>query len=145
MVILTANLTDVTQAVTDLLLANQPTLGAKEILYGDIDRVPKTPTVTVESGAVESDWPPNPTFWTQHNFTVYVMCYFCKVVEQAQLKKEADAFAESVRDIIHLNKTLNGIVIHGNVTMFEPGIARRGGAKLRANRLTVRYISKTHI
>ena len=142
--VLTIDTTEVTQAVVDLLLAN-PQLGWKEVLYGDIDRVPKTPMITVESGPVESDWPPNPGFWTQHNFLIYVMCYFCKVVEQAQLKKEADSFAERVRDIIHLNKTLNGIVIHGNVTSFEPGIARRGGAKLRANRLTIKYVSKTRI
>jgi hypothetical protein len=144
MPVLTGNTTVVTQAVVDLLLAN-PQLGWKEVLYGDIDRIPKTPTICVESGAVELDWPPSPSFWTQHNFTVYAMCYFCKVVEQAQLKKEADAFAEAVRDVIHQNKTLNDIVIHGNVTLMEPGIARRGGAKLRTTRLTIRYISKLRI
>jgi hypothetical protein len=141
---LTLNVTDVTQAVVDLLVAN-PSLGAKEILYGDIDRVPKTPCITVESGQVESDWPPSPGFWTQHNINIFVMCYFCKVTEQAQLKKQADEFAEAVRDVIHSNKTLNDLVIHGNVVNFEPGIARRGGAKLRTNRLTIKYISKTRL
>ncbi len=144
MPILTGDTTVVTQAVVDLLLAN-PQLGWKEVLYGDIDRVPKTPTICVESGSIELDWLPSPSFWTEHTFTVYAMCYFCKIVEQAQLKKEADAFAEAVRDVIHENKTLNDIVIHGNVTLMEPGIARRGGAKLRATRLTIRYISKLHI
>lgn len=140
---LTDNLVLVTQAVVDLLEADQ-SLGLQKVWYGDQDRVPFTPCAAVESGGTESA-PPSPTYWTQHELTIYVMVYFAKITSQSELKKEADQYGEKVKDAIHRNKNLNGLVVHGNVTAVEPGIARRGGAKLRATRLTVRYISKTII
>jgi hypothetical protein len=143
MAVLTKNLTDITQAVVDLLEADQ-SLGLKKVWYGDQDRVPFTPCATVESGPMESQLTAT-GFFTTHEVTIYVMLYFAKITSQSELKKEADEWAEKVRDTIHKNKTLNGIVIHGNVTLIEPGIARRGGAKLRGTRMTVRYLSRTQI
>lgn len=140
---LTENITQVTQAVVDLLEADQ-SLGLKKVWYGDQDRIPFTPCAAVESGSVESTLTAT-GFWTTHEVTIYVMVYFAKITSQSELKKECDQYAEQVRDAIHRNKTLNGRVIHGNITTMEPGVARRGGAKLRATRLTLRYITKTLI
>lgn len=141
MAVLTRSITDVTQAVVDLLEADQ-SLGLNHVWYGDQDRIPVTPSATVESGSLESALA-GTGFWTSHEVTIYVMVYFAKITNQSELKKEGDEFAERVRDTVHQNKTLNGLVIHGNVTLMEPGVARRGGAKLRGTRLTIRYISKT--
>lgn len=140
---LTHNIVDITQAVVDLLEANQ-SLGLKKVWYGDQDRIPFTPCAAVESGGTESAVTAT-GFWTAHEVTIYVMVYFAKITSQSELKKEADQYAELVRNAIHTNKSLNGLVIHGNVMTMEPGIARRAGAKLRATRLTVRYLTKTHI
>lgn len=143
MAVLTSDITTVTQAVVDLLEADQ-SLGLKKVWYGDQDRIPFTPCATVESGSVESDLAAT-GYWTTHEITIYVMVYFAKITNQSELKKETDQHAEKVRDTLHKNKNLNSIVVHGNVTSMEPGIARRGGAKLRATRMTLRYITKTLI
>jgi len=143
MAVLTDNITQVTQAVVDLLEADQ-SLGLRQVWYGDQDRIPFTPCAAVESGGIESTIGAS-SYWTSHEVTVFVMVYFAKITSQSELKKECDQYAEQVRDTIHKNKSLNGLVIHGNITTMEPGVARRGGAKLRATRLTIRYITKTFI
>lgn len=142
-VALTDSITAITQAVVDLLEADQ-SLGLKKVWYGDQDRIPFTPCATVESGGMDSVLAAT-NYWTTHEVQVFVMVYFAKITNQSDLKRETDEFAEKVRDTVHRNKTLNGLVVHGNITRIDPGVARRGGAKLRATQLTIHYITKTII
>lgn len=140
---LTKDPSDVCQALVDLLKSNV-SLNLKEVYYGDQDRIPFTPCATVEASPTDIQ-NPQVNFYLEHRFNISIMVYFAQVVDQSQLKKDSDLFAEQVRDTIHQNKTLNGIIIHGNVTRMEPGVARRAGAKLRATRLTWEGLSKARI
>jgi hypothetical protein len=140
---LTKDPSEVCQAIIDLLKADV-SLNLKEVYYGDQDRIPFTPCTTVEAAPTDIQNPVS-NFYLEHRFNIAIMVYYAQIVDQSQLKKDSDLYAQQVRDAIHQNKTLNGIIIHGNVTRMEPGVARRSGAKLRAHRLTWEGLSKAMI
>lgn len=141
----------IVQAVGDLLQANQ-SLELKRVWVGDDPtRVPVWPSAAVLAGPTATGGG-SPTgsgmglnYYTNNNFTIYVLVFFAKVTQDEELQQAANKYAEQTRDALHENKTLNGLAYQGWVTLIEPGVARRQGAKFRANRLTVRYDSKTFI
>lgn len=146
----TANASEVARAVIDILRADL-SLGLKVVL-GDIpDRITEVPCAAVTTGPTtlgggeNAGWP-TLNYWTNHNFEIYVMVFHVRVdTTREDTRENADRFAEAVRDSLHQNKTLNGIVYQGWVTRIDPGTMGRGGGRFRAHRLTVRYDSKTLI
>jgi hypothetical protein len=148
---LTANASDVAQGVVDLLTADV-SLGLSHV-YEDIpDRITfPTPCAAVTTGATtlgggENAGYPTLNYWTNHGFEIFVMVFYARVdTTRDDVRKAADQYAEQVRDTIHKNKTLNGLVYQGWVTRIDPGTIGRGGGRFRAHRLTVRYDSKTII
>jgi hypothetical protein len=150
-VVATADASVVAQAVQDILEADL-SLGLKHV-YGDIpDRITfGTPCVAVTTGPTsigggDNAGYPTLNYWTNHSFEIYVVVFHARVdTTREDTRKEADKFAEKVRDSIHQNKTLNGLVYQGWVTRIDPGTIGRGGGRFRAHRLTVRYDSKTLI
>lgn len=147
----TADASVVAEAVKELLLANQD-LGLREVWLGDPNRVPVTPSAAVVTGntAIGGGSPAGAgmslNYYTNHEFTIYVMVFYAKITSNPEeLEQESNRYAEKVRNAIHSNKKLNGLVWQGWVRQIEPGVARRAGAKLRAHRLTIGYSSKTFI
>lgn len=147
----TANASVVARAVIDLLKADL-SLGLRDVL-GDVpDRISTgTPVAAVTTGPTTSGGGDNagyPTlnYWTNHTFEIYVVVFYARVdTTREDTREDADYFAEKVRDSLHQNKTLNGLVYQGWVTRIDPGVIGRGGGRFRAHRLTVRYDSKTLI
>jgi hypothetical protein len=146
----TADTDVIVDAVKALLEANQ-SIGLKRVWADDPSRVPVVPSAAVVAGTTTSG-EGSPTgagmslnYYTNHRFTIFVMLFYAHIVENEQLQQETNRFAVQVRNVIHSNKTLNGLAYQGWVTQIEPGTARRGGAKFRASRLTVRYDAKTFI
>jgi hypothetical protein len=147
----TANASAVADAVIDVLKGDL-SLGLTHV-YGDIpDRIQfGTPCAAVTTGPTTmggGDQAGYPTlnYWTNHQFEIIVMVFYARVDNSRdEGRKEADIFAEKVRDSLHKNKQLNGLVYQGWVTRIDPGTIGRGGGRFRAHRLTVRYDSKTLI
>lgn len=147
----TANASEVSQAVADILRGDL-SLGLSHV-YEDIpDRITfPTPCAAVTTGPTtmgggDNAGYPTLNYWTNHTFEIYVIVFHARVDNQREdTRKEADKYAEQVRDSIHKNKQLNGLVYQGWVTRIDPGTMGRGGGRFRAHRLTVRYDSKTLI
>ncbi len=133
-------------SIKELLEANAPSLGLKAVYYGDQDRIGITPCVTVEAGDVDLDIT-GTGMWMAVTINVGIMVYFAKIASDSKLKYESDIFAENIIDAIHqdANKTLGGLVINGFIRQIQPGVAIRGGARLRAHRLSWRGISRAHL
>jgi hypothetical protein len=133
------------------LLQSDNSIGLRDVWTEDPIRVPRTPSAAVLAGTITTGGG-SPTgtgmglsYYTNNQITIYVMVFFARIVENSVLSQEANRYASRVRDVIHTNKTLDGLVYQGWVTQIEPGVARRAGAKFRANRLTIVYSSKTFI
>jgi hypothetical protein len=147
----TSNASEVAQAVKDILEADL-SLGLSKV-FGDIpDRIAvETPCAAVTTGATTSGGGDNagyPTlnYSTYHNFEIYVVVFYARVdTTRDETRKAADRYAEQVRDSLHKNKDLNGLVYQGWVSRIEPGTIGRGGGRFRAHRLTCNYTSKTLI
>lgn len=148
---LTANASDVADAVVNILKADL-SLGLSHV-YEDVpDRITFTPpcaavtTGPTTIGGGENAGYPTLNYWTNHGFEIYVVVFYARVdTTRDDVRRASDQFAEKVRDTLHGNKTLNGLVYQGWVIRMDPGIMGRGGGRFRAHRLTVRYDSKTLI
>lgn len=143
---LTDKLSVVTQYIVDLLRENWYGVTAtdKDIYYGDEPKYPRYPSVAVEAGPHLS--PLTQTgLQMQHEFTIYILIIHAPITDQQTAKKDTDQRAEAVRDILHTDRRLGGLVIHGHVGEIEPGFVTRGGEKLVASRLTWTGISKSTI
>lgn len=136
---------EVATALQTLIQADV-TLGLDRVYYGEQDRIAITPAVSIDE---------QPTSYVRHQtgfrnqveFRIFVLLYFAKIVSEEEFKAEADALADDLIDVVMDDNTLasqNGgepLVIHGQVTRKEPGVAILGGERMRAVRLTWEALS----
>lgn len=147
----TDSLYSVTKAIENLLkqpahMATLEIADEKHITYGDQQKIPATPFLTVESGPkVRELTGIGGKGRTDNRFTVFILCYI-SAIRSVQLNREdADTFAEAVELILHSDVTLGGLVVHGYVTSIEPGYATRSGELMRVARITWQGLTKTLI
>lgn len=128
-------LVDVTQALVDKIEDHRVALGVEAVFYGDQNRVAVTPTIAVDPGSKSRvlNGAPRRTMTT---FEVFVMIYHARVQDTQVTRKEADALAEAIEDLIHQDRTLGGGLIHCMVDKVESGYSFRSGTMYRSSRLT---------
>lgn len=124
----------VAKSMLALLEARAPELGLEKVWYGDQQRVSEFPSAAVEPAPTEYS-----RYGTGHQYAIQfnlaIMVYYAQVVSEEELKEESDAFAMRVMRAVNSDRNLDGLIVHGNVTRVEPGLARRSGAKFRATRI----------
>jgi hypothetical protein len=130
----TKSIPEVTQHIVDLLTAQKDALGLIDVFYGDQDKVPKFPSVGVES------MPKRRTQLDTRKFRVDLSCgvYLYHGMLQAtyKTKKEADTLSELIENALHTDFTFGGLVVFGYVTRVEPGIALKSEIMVKTTRLT---------
>jgi hypothetical protein len=133
------------QALVDFLTADT-TLGAKEVYYGDQQKIPVTPCITVDPGPKENNLA-GTGLYVQVILNQAIMIYYARIGSESNLKKESDDFVERVEDTINSEpmNTLGGLIIHGHIRRIEPGVAVRGGQRYRASLLNWRGESRTYL
>lgn len=141
-----ADLTDkisvVSQAVHDLLEENKVGLGLADVWYGDQEKLPQTPAACVEAGTKTRDLNGSPRR-TQVIMEVFIIVYHERVSDSEENQKKSELLGEAVEDLLHQNEDLSGLVIHSMVISNEPGYVVRGGAQIKASRLTFQCTSQT--
>ncbi len=143
----TDTLTDVTQALVDLLKLKWKTIGLSlkaDIYYGDESRYPRYPAISVEPTTLDSV-PTSTQLRMTNEFTIYIFLYEGSLKNLQVKRKDRDLRAEAIRDQIHTDRTLGGIIAHGNIVTIEPGVAILGQDQLLSSRLTWQGISKTEL
>lgn len=132
---LTDNISIVARKIYSLLDENRVGLGFQDIWYGDQDKTPRTPCAAVESGPKtrELNGAPRRTMVTM---TIYVLVYHEKILDVQQNQLESEKLNEAVEALLHQDAALDGLVIDSMVTNVEPGYVNRGGAKVKASRIT---------
>jgi hypothetical protein len=138
---LTDSTYEVTRAVHQLFEENKVGLGLLDVYYGDQDKLPRTPCAAVESGSKnrQLNGAPRRTLVT---IDVYVIIYFGRVTDGQFNQAESEKMAEAAEALLHQNEDLNGLVIHSLVVTNEPGYVIRGGAQVKASRLTFQCTSQ---
>lgn len=137
---LTSSTRVLAQAVYDLVVANKVSLGLADIWYGDEDKTPRTPCVVIESGEKTRSLNAAPRR-VEVTFNIYVMIYHAKLGDTQVTREQVEQLAEDVEAVLHADATIGGLVIHSLVALNEPGYASRGGALMKASRLTLQAIS----
>lgn len=133
---MSTTLVTVTQALVDLLRDTWEDLqleGPDDVFYGDQDKLPHHPAITVEGTNVQRPLTGTGMITTE-TYTIYIMVYHSSIKVGAVTKKELDEYKDLVVTKIHSQKKVGG-VIHGHVTQEESGTADRAGTLMRAYRL----------
>lgn len=138
---LTDKISTIGQYLFDLLDANRVDLGLKGVWYGDQEKIPETPAVCVEMGPKNGELNGVP----RRRLVVidaYIILYHERIQDEQENQRQSELKAEQVEDLLHQDDTLGGLVIHSMVTTSEPGYVQRGGAKVKASRLTLQCTSQ---
>jgi hypothetical protein len=144
--VVTAKLSVVAQAIVDLIKANNVLLdvGLEDVYYGDVEKVPRSRTITVEPVERPRDLAGAP-MQVGNTFTVYIYVYVTGIESDHSLRKQCDELTEDIEDVLHSDKKLGGLLIQSWVTNFESGYAVRGGVLLKCDRITWVGTNKTMI
>lgn len=138
---LTAKVVDICDYLLNLLADNQASLGIEGLAYGDVERLPVTPYVCVEPED-KTRTLKNAQRMTNLNFTIFIIVYFGPVASVQANRRGADILAESIEDLVHSKKSLDGLVTHGMITNIASGYANRDRTLIRASRMTYEGISQ---
>jgi hypothetical protein len=110
-------------------------VGIQQVMYGDQDKIPVVPMVCVEPSSKRRDFNGAPRR-TQIDFEVYVLVYYGTLQDTQLNRAEVDRIAEAVEARLHEAQRCDGLVISSLVTGLDSGAANKGGALMRATRLT---------
>lgn len=133
---LTGSLAAYADYLYNLVVSNKEALGLQDVYYGDQDNIPVTPVVCVE--------PDNKSRvlkrigrGTDVSFTVYFLLYHSSIRDPQGNRRDADALAERLEELVHNNERAGGLVVTSLVTRVESGYATKTNSIMRASRLTV--------
>jgi hypothetical protein len=127
--------------VSGLLTTAAPSLGIKNVWIGDRQKFPAFPCITVEADTKqrELNGAPRKTLVT---FGVVVIVFHGAARDLQDNYMDTMTLAEQIEGIIHADMRLGENVIDSMVSRVEYAYATRGGALLRATRLTVNCTSQ---
>lgn len=135
-------------ALIELIEMSASEIGLKRVYREDVAKVDTTPSVGVQM--LRKRRAINETgMMTTNEFSFYVILYYAKITSEEKLSREAVKLAEKVevainrRSVTEGPNTLNGLVYNLFASESEAGSVRKGGARMRAVRLTVTANSRT--
>lgn len=133
----------VAKAIFDKLVANQTTLGLADVLYGNHNEIPRTPTAVVIPGRKTRALVgvQGPGGRTDNFMNVLIDIHDSKVQDETTQRLLFDQLTEGIEKKIHEDVTMGGILIHGFVTDWDPGLAFFQGGEFRSVRMT--YVGHT--
>jgi len=138
--------TPVTQHIFDLMESRKAQLGLLDVWYGDQVLNPRTPSLTVESGAFERVFAGVSGKGTTENaIRVTLIIYIAKIGDTQVNLKDSELMAEEIMDILHEDVNLGGLVLSSYVRSIEPGVIRKGASLMRATRISWQGMTKTRI
>lgn len=136
------------QAILDKIDTNKASLGIRQTLYGNHNMVNLSPAAVVTPGrknrSLAGVSAPGGRTLNELNVLVDVMIQNVLAGESAA-RLEVDQLAEAVEKILHADTTMGGIIIHGYVTTWDPGIQFINGSNYRVVRMFYVGTTKTYL
>lgn len=131
---------DLVRTIKTILESNMDALGLRGVYYGDQDKIPHYPAVSVQSGGKDREQRSLHEWGLVLKATIFV--HHGKVQSSEITLEEMDGLVEEIENVIHGNLTLNGTVIFGFVTSVEPGVFLRDEVMVRSTRMSYEAQSK---
>lgn len=133
--------------IQNLIIDSKTALGLKEVYFGDQLNIPVTPVGVVMPGTKRRELAgvSGPGGRTLNALTVYIDILSSRVAPQETASKELFQLAEAVESFLHIDVTMGGLVIHGFVQEWDPGIAFMQNGQFRMVRMTWVGQSKTYL
>lgn len=137
-------------AIRDKIIANKANLGLDAdsfVAYGDHNNVPGGKAVTVSAGTKNRELAgvAGPGGRTLNQMEVVVTVYYMKTEDEASARLTCDQLAENVEELLHQDTTMGGIIIHGFVNQWVPGVIVRETSMFRVVQLHFVGQTKTNV
>jgi hypothetical protein len=122
------------------LEAGAVALGLAAVYYGDQDRIPVTPAVTVEPNGKDRRLNGLPRR-TEVTLSCFIFVYHYRLDSPETIRSDNDELTEAVEAFLHQDAPLRdslgqGTVIDSMVTSIESGVMAKRNTLFRASRLT---------
>lgn len=137
-------------AIRDKIIANKLSVGLEEgdfVAYGDHNNVPTGRAVTVAAGTKHRELAgvAGPGGRTKNTLEVVVTVYYSVLEAEETARLAVDQIAENVEFLLHTDTTVGGIIIHGFVQDWVPGIIVRETSMFRVVQLHFVGQTKTNV
>lgn len=137
----TKSIPEMVTKVIDVLEAQKVSLGVEDIYYGTQDLKPRYPCISVEGGTKRRGVATTRQFEIRLGVTIVI--YFGKVQSTQLTTKQTEELAEAIENILHDNKTMDGMVVFGYVTRTDPGVTSVGDDMMvKASRIMWEGVSR---
>lgn len=139
---LSTSLVEVCDYQYNKMIDNKANLGLADVFFGDQNTIPTTPVVCIEPQMkVNSLRESAAARYIDIEFTLFFLVYFSFIQSPQENRRGSDALAEAIESVVHADRTLGGLVIHGYCTLIESGYTTKGNSLLRSNKIT--YIAQS--
>lgn len=115
--------------------------------YGDHNNITGGKAVTVQAGTKNRDLAgvAGPGGRTLNLLEVVVTAYYMKVEGEATARLACDQLGENIEDLLHQDTTVGGLIIHGFVRQWVPGVIMRETSMFRVVQLHFVGQTKTNV
>jgi len=134
-------------AIQKIITDNMLTLGLKAVMYGDQNQIPLSPTALVVPGPRRRDLAgvSAPGGRVDNWLTVFIDILSSAVGSESDERLKLDQISEKVEKKLHEDVQLGGLLIHGFVNEWDPGLSYLQGGQFRTSRLIYIGRSKTYL
>lgn len=137
-------------AIRDLIILNKESLGLEDtdfIGYGDHNSVTGAKAVTVMSGTKRRSLAgvAGPGGRSKNELEVIIQIFYAKLENEEAARLAVDQLSEQTESLLHQDTTMGGIIIHGFVQNWIPGVIYRESSMYRVVQLIYVGQTKTNI
>lgn len=137
-------------AIRDKIIANKYACGLDPsdfVAYGDHNNVPGGKAITVASGTKTRELAgvAGPGGRTLNTMEVVISVFYMVVEAEETARLTVDQMAESVETLLHSDTSMGGLIIHGYVREWTPGIIYRETSMFRVVQLHFVGQTKTNV
>lgn len=142
--------TELAIAIRDKIAANRTLLGLDYdsfVAYGDHNNIPGGRAITVASGTKTRELAgvAGPGGRTLNTMEVVISVYFSVVEAEETARLAVDRMAEAVENLLHQDTSMGGLIIHGFVREWTPGVIYRETSMYRVVQLHFVGQTKTNV
>lgn len=143
---LTHKSTVLAQALLQIIRDNKVEVGLDAdsfVEYGDHNNITGGKAVTVQAGTKNRELAgvAGPGGRTLNILEVVITVYYLKVEAEATARLAVDQIGENIEDLLHQDTRVGGIIIHGFVRQWVPGVIVRETSMFRVVQL--HYVGQT--